>query len=150
MCLLIQGKRKIAKKDILCYKVLKEHLDINGEINCLYSPYFERYEWVLGREAVNEMPKPGEIDDNKITNGYFHSFSSEKDALDESWWHTPHLAERIGVYKCVIPKGSIYYCGEHSGGGEGYASKRLKITEKTAAETELYPVLSGQTEGLSL
>lgn len=131
MCLLIQGNRRTAKKDILCYKVLKEHLDINGKIKHLNSPYFESYEWVLGREAVNdEMLILGEIDNNQIRNGYFHSFSNEKDALDESWWHTPHLAERIGVYKCVIPKGSIYYCGEHSGGGEGYASKRLKIVEK--------------------
>lgn len=131
MCLLIQGNRRTAKKDILCYKVLKEHLDINGKIKHLNSPYFEHYEWVLGREAVNdEMLILGEIDNNQIKNGYFHSFSKEKDALDESWWHTPLFDERIGVYKCVIPKGSIYYCGEHSGGGEGYASKCLKIVEK--------------------
>lgn len=130
MCLVLAGRRKKAKEDILCYKVLKEHLDINGDIKHLNSPYFERYEWVLGKKASNEMPTPGEIDNNQIKGGYFHSFSKEKDALDESWWHIPHFDERIGVYKCVIPKGSIYYCGEHSDGGEGYASKCLKIVEK--------------------
>ena len=132
MCLLIQGNRRIAKEEIVCYKVLAEWRNISTlKIVSIASLFHQGNKWELGVEQTAERAVPRWVK-CQIEDGYFHSYKFQDRALTEKLWHPDNgvSSMTLGVYKCIIPKGSPYYYGVHSGGCEGYASKRLKVMEK--------------------
>lgn len=104
--------KKIAKRDIICYKVLDEnwhslYRNFLYEINKLYiHPYALREE--VGRRG-----------DKVIKQGY-HSYSNKKAAdFDYAKWY------RI-VVKCIIPEGAEYY---YNSVYKEYVSNQIKIIE---------------------
>lgn len=55
MCLLIQGNRRIAKEDIVCYKVLAEWRNISTlKITSIVSLFHQNNKWELGVEQTAE------------------------------------------------------------------------------------------------
>lgn len=132
MCLLIQGNRRIAKEDIVCYKVLAEWRNISTlEMTFITSLFHQNNKWELGVEQTAERAVARWVK-WQIEDGYFHSYKFQANASAERFFHRDYDVPNMtfGVYKCIIPKGSPYYYGIHSGGNEGYASKRLKVMEK--------------------
>lgn len=132
MCLLIQGNRRIAKEDIICYKVLAEWRNISTlKIASIVSLFHQNNKWELGVEQTAKRTVARWVKE-QIEDGYFHSYKFEDSAYAARCFHHDDAVPNMtfGVYKCIIPKGSPYYYGIHSGGNEGYASKRLKVMEK--------------------
>lgn len=115
-------KPLIAKRDIVCYKIYKE-TDIPGVVE---APY------MLTKHLVGKSQPKVEItylgygwlentnDKRHIKQGY-HSFISEN--VDS------FFADKKGYItkKCIIPKGSTYYIGNHRGVRDGYVSNQLII-----------------------
>ena len=119
MCLYSWQKRKKATKDIECYKIF---VKTDGVIRSRYYVY----RWKFGEIQESQKALPGRIKrDGEVTSGYFHSYNS----LSEAKRSLLCYKENEILCKCIIPKGSYYYYGIHSDGHEGYASKKLKITE---------------------
>ena len=124
MCLLVNTEYKIAKEDIICYKVLYKS-NYSGK---LYSPYVTFW-WELNK-LTKADGKPYihiiEGQKKKIMRGYFHTFKTIKGAKS--------LKEclcccGVFIYKCVIPKGTKYWEGTFNG-CKGFASKNLIIKEE--------------------
>lgn len=115
MCFYIHSKhrdKKIAKRDIRCYKVLKMF------DNELLSPY-KWFSYELGRKYTSIIF----IYQGRIEEG-LHSFSNKKKALSErySWYKDIYK-----VFICEIPKGSEYY---YSPSYKEYVSNQLIVKEE--------------------
>jgi len=115
--------RKIAKKDIVCYKVLKRFGD-----NSLYA-YFQDFSYTPGISYSCLLGRYWW----RVEEG-FHSFVNIDDARDwrchtnyNSAWREPPVV----VVRCVIPKGSEYYTGYwgESKKYKNYASNQIIIKE---------------------
>lgn len=115
MCFIIDPKhpeKKIAKRDITCYKVL------NSLATSIYQ--LKPYELgVLYKQKMEDPIKKG-LGDAKINIG-FHSYSNIKRAN--------LIVLLIGnyVYKTIIPKGSEYY---YNSMRNEYVSNQIIIKEK--------------------
>jgi len=126
MCLLSTTvKPKKAKEDIICYKFL-----MKGD--CLKSPWRE-FIWELNKEYTAERSKP-RYSKKSITDGYFHTYKSHMEARVDADYHQCSrfwygFPLNVCIYKCIIPKGSVYFEGICNGGFEGYASKKLIVVE---------------------
>lgn len=141
MCLAVNKTKrvKVAKEDIICYKVVKRH-------GSYYETPYRNQQIKLGAlydESDNPMVVEhscGFINDwngdtyKTIHGNAFHSFANLKDAKWEAndWGG---YAYDIIVVECIIPKGTKYYEGFHgiyntSIGGypDGYASERILYT----------------------
>lgn len=114
MCLLIQGSKKKAKRDIICYKVM---LKIDDK---LCSRYINRFKWEIGKTYTCTKRSATRYYKDEIGDGYFHSYSD---------MHLSVFVGNIVVCKCVIPKDTWYYSGIHSDGIDGYASKSIIVEE---------------------
>lgn len=110
MCFIIDPKypeKKIAKRDITCYK------NLNSDMT---SP-FQGMQYKLG--VLYKQPIGAIIYDDVIREG-FHSYSNKRKAIrmpDRDW----------SLYKCIIPKGSEYY---YDSGYREYVSNQIIIKEK--------------------
>ena len=133
MCFIIQSwitgnsKQKIAKKDIICYKVLKEDFS-NPRI--LRGAYQYEYIW-SNLDDVSTLPvvHRAEFDFSKDAFGRnaiysgLHSFSTIKVGLTELtdvWWSH----EKLHLYEVIIPAGSEYY---YNSKNKEYVSTKLII-----------------------
>ena len=124
MCLEVNTQYKIAKEDIVCYKILEKDYDGN-----LFSPY-TFFRWDLNKRTKADG-KPTFTTDFKGTKyiaiGYFHTFKNIVDAKKYSkLW--PPLNHPI-ICECTIPKGTKYWEGLYDG-YKGFASKNLIIESK--------------------
>lgn len=110
----------IAKKDILCYKVLREHPECN--ISSFYYTHF----WRLG--VVDENYQPLQLDGytGVIYGGVYHSYQNKDDAIE--FWYAHNGG--VGVYECLIPKGSIIYYGVDNNAKSCFGSSKLKVVRK--------------------
>lgn len=127
MCMLKLSSKLYAKEDIVCYKILRQmHI---GDMTTLKS-LLNDYRWVIGKRERASRSKARY--DNKIYDGYFHSYREIPKKL-------PHISPFLDamsvisipvIYKCIIPKGSLYYEGIHSDALDGYCSKSLVVVEK--------------------
>lgn len=113
-----------ATKDIVCYKYLIKKKGIKD----LMSP-FTGFRWEAGKEYTADRSAPRFVSNN-IKDGYFHSYEYKEAAEFEGEEFT-HIRSHVEyrIVKCIIPKGSRYYKGIHTGGDGGYASKKIKIVE---------------------
>lgn len=122
MCLLVNTQYKIAKEDIVCYKILEK--DYYGH---LFSPY-TLFRWELNKLTKAEgKPYFTSFKETKhIAVGYFHTFKSIVAAKKQLklWPNRNHL-----ICKCTIPKGTKYWEGLYEG-YKGFASKNLIIESK--------------------
>ena len=121
MCLFVNTQYKIAKEDIVCYKILEK--DYNGN---LFSPY-TFFRWNLNK-LTKAKGKPC-LDSKKtknITAGYFHTYKTSIAAKKDLklWPCLNHL-----ICECIIPKGTKYWEGLYAG-HKGFASKNLIIKSK--------------------
>lgn len=121
MCLTTNKPYKIAKEDILCYKVLTK--DVN---NSLQSP-FTLFKW--NANEITSCKDRATITNFRhckiITEGYFHTFKSIKGAHKEKT-NCPWLGPSSYIYECTIPKGTKYWEGKYNG-CIGFASKKLIV-----------------------
>lgn len=146
MCLAVNKTKrvKVAKEDIICYKVIKR---IGKGVGLRYeTPY--RDQPIQLRTLYDESNNPmvvehscGFIQDwngdeyKSIHGNAFHSFAKLKDAKWEANdWGTGDDYNMI-VVECIIPKGTKYYKGFHGiyntsidGYPEGYASEKILYT----------------------
>lgn len=122
MCMLKLSSKLYAKEDIVCYKILRQ-LSIDG-ITTLKS-FYNDYKWVIGKHERASRSKARY--DNNIYDGYFHSYREIPKELPRI---NPSFDVIPVIYKCIIPKGSLYYKGIHSDALDGYCSKSLIVTEK--------------------
>lgn len=110
MCLIIESNQrvKIAKKDIICYKVVLEE---SSEI--LVSPYQQRMVHI-GEKMFSGMSFRTTIQKRKLVKMVeqgFHSFVHLKDAKVEREDFIFAGGYDVHIYKCVIPEGAKYYKG---------------------------------------
>lgn len=116
MCLKHISEKKIASKDIICYKVIIKFVTIEG-IN-FYTPY-RCFIVEIGKEYNSPLCKK----DNEVYTG-LHSFRKLKDAENEilSNWDP----RRLRIARCIIPEGSEYYEGGFNTHSDAYASNKIK------------------------
>ena len=126
MCLFInQLKPKIARKDIVCYKMV-ERTKIKG----IYKSSFQEFEYIIRQlytnninyafasKVVKSMMRIAYIEE-----GMFHSCASPLYPVILS--PLPHGA----LLKCIIPKGAYYFEG-YFDDSPSYASSQIKILEE--------------------
>ena len=107
-------KLKVAKKDIIVYKVFKKSNDNNNDLLSA----FTNFRWKVN-ELMDANPYDKELFREKIKkykfigDGMFHTFKNKRDAkylitLLEGIWGSEF---DYTVYKCIIPKGTEYVKG---------------------------------------
>ena len=134
MCLHLRKntKKKIADKDIVCYKVLFG----NETDKTRVLSQFENFEYMLGRFEYSLLDLPDYSD--RVFHG-FHSYKYYEDALESIDGYS--LNETVWcitakAYKCIIPKGSYYYEGVQPSRPYdmvGYCSNQIVIMEEATS-----------------
>ena len=128
MCLWTKNAvKKIADKDIVCYKVI-------CKVGNDYLTIYQRTPIELGKTYTdNELIHMGKGNDvYYIGQGVYHTFKKYKDAvvfLREHFLFTNRV-----IVRCVIPKGTEYYEGTFDDEEESYGSKTLYLSKKILKE----------------
>ena len=124
MCFFIpenQHAPKVAKEDIICYKVIYHEIYHKNlkEFN-KYLSLYESFEYKVGHTYV--LKKSFKMSDkyNKRVNNGFHSYTDEKKAC------TYLRYGKRRVIKCIIPTGSLYW---HNPDHEEYCSNQIMFKE---------------------
>lgn len=116
MCLIIKKnqKAKRAKKDITVYKIVEQ--DVLGE--SILSTPFQHATIAIGEKYETNKQFKAESncnyaeDEKFINKGLFHSYPTYKDAENSlKFMGSIHTTLKIGIAKCIIPKGSLYLEG---------------------------------------
>ena len=119
---------RLTNKERECYKIV-EIVKYKGNNIFIRSPYSMQYQWELGKEQEPEkLSIPIYHQDwlRKITVGFFHSFCSYEDAIEQSKYLNNCTNCNIAIVKCTIPEDAITYKGIINDGFEyGYASTKL-------------------------
>ena len=136
MCLYAKGKIKKAEEDIVCYKYLSLSIGRNeyGDISSTWCSPYINIGWEIGKvkEISDNVPC---YDYGCVTYGFFHTFKNLNDTEAAKnhydFWNNSGM-KQLGVFKCIIPKGTLYYEGVHNSiqQYEGYASRKLLIVER--------------------
>lgn len=152
MCLLISNKKvRVAKDDIVCYKIVKKKGDR------FVTPFRETeisYNIIAGTENFKAkvdkirrdlygVPKIPHVYLNygrsrqknyKVEDGFIHTYKNLPDAIRLMKYDYIAYAmeddEELRLFKCIIPKGCKYYAGKTWGEDESYASKEIKFVEE--------------------
>lgn len=130
MCLHLREntKKKIADKDIVCYKVL--FYDETDKTHAVSQ--FEGFDYMLGRFEYTQLDLPDYS--YRVFHG-FHSYKYYEDALESIDGYSLNetlYSVTAKVYKCIIPKGSAYYEGVQPSmpyDMVGYCSNQIVIQE---------------------
>lgn len=136
-------KVKVAEKDIICYKVLKNKkvsfsFSPTGTILCtpvnskVISESILNGDYDLCAEGVQKIYKAEDSDEYLIDEGYIHT-CADKESLKELYlryvsYSEHYCAKDFLVYECIIPKGTRYYEGVYS--HETYNSRAAYASEK--------------------
>lgn len=112
----LDKKRCVAEADIECFKIIEERLTSSGRYEYLSFPlYYNIPEEVINGQ-VPFCPKheivPKVCEDGVVMfgDGFIHAYESIEDAIQYMEEQTYGYAEtRPTIYRCVIPKGTIYY-----------------------------------------
>ena len=109
-------KTKVAKKDIVCYKILTER---RGLILSFYRTPFTSNPITLGdyveakgdKDIVNILPTDGY--NCEVSEGFIHTFKYRKDAvrIATNECRDGYYIDNPVIVKCIIPKGTRYYAG---------------------------------------
>ena len=113
-------KLKVAKKDIIVYKVFKKSHDGNNDLLSVFTNFRWKVNELMEANTYDKELFREEIKKDKfIGNGMFHTFKNKRDAkyliklLGEIWGYRYDYT----VYKCIIPKGTEYVKGKFRYGG---------------------------------
>ena len=140
MCLYCWRKNpRIAKKDIVCYKVLI-HLGSGAYV----TPYTQRHLTYAEKKGKLDFVATGDkitlvnlvglsrfFFRYKVSKGYIHTFKNKADAAIEMADWRRHKNPPY-VFKCIIPKGTEYYKGIFGRTMKSYCSDKIRIIEKVA------------------
>ena len=154
MCLhSIKGKPSIAKRDIVCYKVLLQHQCNTNPSNMFIVTPFKRCEitdtQLNGSSPIkaNFNPKTSEIYQNNsrllyswdVGEGYIHTYRSKRaaknaifmygldtDLFNSDWCKQDWVTYGV-IYECIIPKGTKYYKGIDDADIRCYASEEIRV-----------------------
>lgn len=121
MCLYTkQTEPKIAEEDIICYKFYTRDNEM------LFSPYQGSRAPEIGVITNTELGIHNFLGFKRIDKG-FHSFKTLEETKHEvkGCWNNHDLV----IFKCIIPKGSLYYSGIFKGYYESYCSNSIKLIE---------------------
>lgn len=132
MCLYTkQTEPEVAEEDIICYKF---YMIYNHGV--LFSPYQGFRAPEIGVITNTELGKPYNPEESNfyIHNFYdfkgidkgFHSFKTLEDTKSIVDGYKEHFV--LVIYKCIIPKGSLYYSGKFRK-YESYCSNNIKLIE---------------------
>lgn len=131
MCLYSKNKLREAKRDIKCYKVLKYF----RRLNYLRTP-FAKFPVDITKKLKAEGLDSVILDENKIFiygEGYIHTYKNIGDALscmDHLNFTKPNSDIEYKIYKCIIPKGTLYVKGNAYNTRTSYASKEIKFIKE--------------------
>lgn len=112
-------KPLIAKRDIVCYKLYRIS-DIPGVVE---APY-QLTKHLVGKPQPKVEITYGHCYNHNISMGIecgYHSFKN-KNIVNMFMDNSEYV-----IKKCIIPKGSTYYIGNHRGVRDGYVSNQLII-----------------------
>jgi len=112
-------KPLIAKRDIVCYKLYRVS-DIPGVVK---SPYR------LTKHLVGKPQPKVEITYEEWYSTKRHIMCGYHSSIKPDIYNhfgDQHTTEYV-IKKCIIPKGSAYYIGNHKGVRDGYVSNQLII-----------------------
>jgi len=115
------SESKIAKKDIVCYKILKTYRYENVDI--LVSPYREALyylETIMESKLFCCMANEGQL----VTEG-LHTYIRYQDAKEDV--DRLHTLKWI-IVKCIIPKEAKYYTGKFNATSCRASDKLLPLT----------------------
>lgn len=152
MCLYLNDiKPKIAKRDIVCYKILNCTSRLNWDTHEAEKMYTTPYQntpinsvnddiikGIRCFETNSSTPHILANSDLHYAKGFkwtmhggcIHSYRYKKDA-DFMTIHSNFIKghEEV-IFKCVIPKGTEYYKGIDALGQENYASKKIRFVKQ--------------------
>lgn len=116
MCLILEKDSpvKLAKNDIICYKLLIKNA---GKY---YTPYRD-YRIIIGQTYMSKLELFQRDTYDKIEDG-LHSYANLSDVSEL------YEASSYYIVKCCIPKGSCYYQGIFNS-KDSYASDCLRYDE---------------------
>ena len=134
MCLTITNRTpQIAKKDIVCYKVLRHNfLKRSG-----YTTPYMYTSVTLGELMEDKVPV--KIHNSiflvkyNLYEGVFHTFKYYSDAVEMC---KEDIIGNSVVVRCIIPKGTEYYVGTWGEVISCYGSKQLQYTKKVLKRFE--------------
>ena len=146
MCLYLKNiKPKIAKRDIVCYKILNRTSRFNWDTNEMEEMYTTPYQHtpinsvnddiIKGIRCFEPNSSTPHISSSSdlfclkgfkwaMRGGCIHSYRYKNDAnfmIDDF--------EQV-IFKCIIPKGTEYYKGIDAIGQENYASKKIRFVKQ--------------------
>lgn len=132
MCLYTKDpKVKIAKRRIVCYKVLLKYYSSISDIEYM-TPYQHTLidnDIINGKKDFEAKGSVGITDAfdavafYHLNGGCIHTYKRRRDAK--------HLCDFVqSAFKCIIPKGTEYYEGESLCGYENYASKKIRFIKQ--------------------
>ena len=153
MCLNYESaaRYQTAKKDIVCYKILKcvddewltpfRGTPIDNDVvwgRVEQFPFNTDYKPIL-HECIPSLW--GNTYRTCIGEGFVHACASQNGAENvlkemkslEYGYLRGHFVEpkiSLALFKCVIPKGTLYVTGRDDYGNTGYACKKIKFVEK--------------------
>jgi hypothetical protein len=99
MCFNTTSKVRIAKTNILCFKVLRK-----TRSGRLYSPIMDKYKWDLKQKVVKDFENYHTVEGQ--IHG-IHTFRTFKDARNMS--NHRNSFNSFYTYRMMIPKGALYY-----------------------------------------
>lgn len=113
MCqLMTNPSLKIAKHDIVCYKLLKQWE------SGAYVTYYQNYLVKLGKMYEEDLSKFDEIVipskylspySHVIEGGGFHLFTDDFELFNNLWYFS---SDNLIMAECTVPAGTLYYEGE--------------------------------------
>lgn len=146
MCLYLKDiKPKVAKRDIVCYKILNRTSCFNWdthEVEYMYTTPYQHTpinsvndDIIKGIRCFEPNSSTPHISSSSdlfclkefewvMRGGCIHSYRYEKDAN-----FMINDFEQV-IFKCIIPKGTEYYKGIDSIGQENYASKKIRFVKQ--------------------
>lgn len=154
MCLhSIKGKPSIAKRDIVCYKVLQQHQCNTNPSNTYIVTPFQQCE-VTDAQLNGSSPIKAKFypitsvpyENNSrllygwdVGEGYIHTYRSKRaakkaifaysldsDLLNPNWNEQNWVTYGV-IYECIIPKGTKYYKGIDDADIRCYASEEIRV-----------------------
>jgi len=161
MCLFLEENKrtvKIAKDDIVCYKVMLRIIYSDGTV-VFATPFQDDIveKEILQGEKPYVAKVPGVGDDrvdistdefpliysyrhggwgNSIGRGAIHTFTSQKSAKSQAAWFRfitstskGDTARAYVIFKCIIPKGTQYFQGKCDCERNSFASRQIIFKE---------------------
>ena len=109
MCLFpLHDRPKVAKKDIVCYKIVQKSSTKKNEMISMY----QKFEYKLNVLYTSDLDIPI-IDDNclvAVINKGIHAYEEKRALNNELIYIRAFIIDALPI-KCIIPKGSLYYKG---------------------------------------